>query len=157
MAWSAFNYGLFPLSSFSRVSFQKAFKRQNKGLLRTQPASLVSHFMGSGRSSRAGQSHPYDNFPRLLRHYTPPGDEEFQLKLPPGKGMRFAKAYEVYKESNPVQVVTHQVKRGETLFSIARYYGQKVSDLMALNSLTTPRLRVGQRLLVILEGLGKIR
>lgn len=71
--------------------------------------------------------------------------------------MRFAKAYEDFKKNNPVQVVTHQVKRGETLFSIARYYGQKVSDPMALNSLTTPRLRVGQRLLVILEGLGKIR
>jgi len=50
--------------------------------------------------------------------------------------------------------VTHEVKRGETLFSIARYYGQQVRALMELNGLTDSHLRIGQKLRVILQGLG---
>jgi LysM repeat protein len=47
-------------------------------------------------------------------------------------------------------VATHKVQRGETLFSIARRYGQQVRSLMELNGLSTPRLRIGQLLKVII-------
>jgi LysM repeat protein len=43
------------------------------------------------------------------------------------------------------------VRRGETLFSIARHYGLEVRALMQFNSLTTPRLRIGQKLLIFLQ------
>ena len=52
-----------------------------------------------------------------------------------------------------VEVVTHEVKKGETLFSIARRYGQEVRALMELNGLTSYRLQIGQRLKVIFDGL----
>jgi len=41
--------------------------------------------------------------------------------------------------------VTHEVKKGETLFSIARRYGLEVGALM------NARLRIGQRLMVFLQ------
>jgi membrane-bound lytic murein transglycosylase D len=91
--------------------------------------------------------------PALLRNITPP-DTNFPLRLPVGKALAFAKAYEHFQEQRAsVQVVTHEVKKGETLSSIARRYGQQVRSLMELNGLSSPRLRIGQQLKVIIEGL----
>ena len=43
----------------------------------------------------------------------------------------------------------HVVQRGETLYSIARYYGVSVSAICAANSITNPRLiYVGQQLVI---------
>jgi LysM repeat protein len=62
------------------------------------------------------------------------------------------------KQAEPVQVVTHEVKRGETLFSIARRYGLTVSGLMEFNGLRTSQISIGQKLRILLEGLrGKLR
>ena len=47
----------------------------------------------------------------------------------------------------------HTVRRGQTLFSIARSYGLNVSAVMEFNGLTTSRLRIGQKLRILLEGL----
>jgi LysM repeat protein len=59
------------------------------------------------------------------------------------------------KEGEPTGLVTHEVRRGETLFSIARHYGLEVRTLMQFNSLTTPRLRIGQKLLILLQSFGR--
>jgi membrane-bound lytic murein transglycosylase D len=92
--------------------------------------------------------------PALLRNSTPPDQTGFRLRLPADKTIVFAKAYEQKeKETEQIQVVTHKVQKGETLFSIARRYGQEVRALMRLNGLSTPRLSVGQRLMIIVEKL----
>ena len=94
--------------------------------------------------------------PALLRPSTPPAEAGFRVNLPVGKASVFlAKANEKMPEKDavPVQVVTHEVKRGETLFSIARSYGLDVRAVMGFNGLTTSRLRIGQRLRILLEGL----
>ena len=41
---------------------------------------------------------------------------------------------------------THRVRRGETLFSIARRYGVRVTEIKELNGLRSDVIRVGQRL-----------
>lgn len=95
--------------------------------------------------------------PALLRDSTPPGDSDFRIKLPVGKAsVLLAKGIEktpAEKDSEPTQVVTHEVKKGETLFSIARSYGLEVRALMEFNGLTTTRLLIGQKLRILLEGL----
>lgn len=90
--------------------------------------------------------------PALHRGQTPPG-ENYILKVPAGHGTTFEFAYRQSRETDETRVVTHEVKRGETLFSIARRYGQQVRALMELNGLADSRLRIGQKLTVILEGL----
>ena len=99
--------------------------------------------------------------PALLRNATPPDETGFRLKLPTGKAAIYlAKANEkiLEKQAEPVQVVTHEVKRGETLFSIARSYGLTVRRLMEFNGLTTSQLSIGQKLRVLLDGLrGKLQ
>jgi membrane-bound lytic murein transglycosylase D len=98
--------------------------------------------------------------PALLGNTTPPGDASFTLKLPAGKSLLFAKAYDAVNERTfeTAQAITHEVKKGETLVSIARRYGQEVSGLMRLNGLTNARLYVGQQLKILLQSLsGKLK
>jgi membrane-bound lytic murein transglycosylase D len=98
--------------------------------------------------------------PALLRNLTPPGARGYRLRVPVGKGLVFAKAgeYQRSKETEPVRLVTHEVKRGDTLASIAARYGQAVSSLMELNGLTSARLQIGQKIRVILDGIrGSLR
>jgi len=98
--------------------------------------------------------------PALLRSVTPPGARGYRLRVPAGKALVFARAgdYQRSKEPEAVRIVTHEVKRGETLASIAARYGQAVSSLMELNGLTSARLQIGQQLRVIFEGIrGSLR
>jgi LysM repeat protein len=90
--------------------------------------------------------------PALLRGITPPDDESFILKLPPGKGELFVRAYQRLPESAKIQIVTHKVKKGETLASLARRYGQKVISLMEINNLKKGSVRPGQELLILMNG-----
>lgn len=96
--------------------------------------------------------------PALLRDVTPLGEPRFRLNLPVGKAATYlAKANdknfgkELAKEEEPAKVLTHDVKKGETLFSIARFYGLTVRALMDFNGLKTPQVRIGQKLAILLQ------
>jgi membrane-bound lytic murein transglycosylase D len=92
--------------------------------------------------------------PALLRSLTPPGEKGYSVRVPVGKSVVFAKANNDLKGKTPVSgnTLTHEVKRGETMVSIARYYGLAVKSLMQLNGLTSQRLKIGQRIKVIFDG-----
>jgi len=92
--------------------------------------------------------------PALLRNLTPPGEKGYQVRVPLGKSSVFVKANDDLKGKAPAsgRMVTHEVKRGETLVSIARYYGQAVKSLMQINGLTTQRLKIGQQIKVFFDG-----
>jgi len=94
--------------------------------------------------------------PALLRNVTPPDANGFLLRVPKGSGESFAQAYEALPDTQP-RVITHKVKKGETLLGIAKKYGQRVNQLMELNGLKNRRLRAGQDLIVILDGAVKKR
>ncbi len=94
--------------------------------------------------------------PALLRQATPPGESVYRLNLPVGQASTFlAKLNDklLEKDREPVKVVTHEVKKGETLFSIARLYGLTARALMEFNGLKTARIRIGQKLAILLEGI----
>lgn len=96
--------------------------------------------------------------PALRRNAVPPGAKSFSVKLPVGTGALFAQATHKEKSSEGAQVVMHEVKKGDTLFSIARRYGQEVRALMEFNGLTDSRLRIGQTIRILIEGLtGRLR
>jgi len=92
--------------------------------------------------------------PALLRNLTPPGEKGYSVRVPVGKSAVFAKANDDLKGKSPTsrRMVTHEVKRGETLVSIARFYGQAVKSLMQMNGLTTQRLKIGQQIKVFFDG-----
>jgi membrane-bound lytic murein transglycosylase D len=91
--------------------------------------------------------------PALLRNLTPPGEKGYAIRVPVGKSAVFAKANDDLKGKAPASATmfTHEVKRGETLASIARYYGLAVKNLMQLNGLTSQRLKIGQQIKVIFD------
>ncbi len=88
----------------------------------------------------------------LLRSRTPPGKNKFRLKIPAGHAMSFMLAYEK-RMRQPPAVVVHEVKKGDTLIAIARRYGQGVRSLMEFNGLTSHRLRIGQKLQILVDEL----
>jgi membrane-bound lytic murein transglycosylase D len=91
--------------------------------------------------------------PALLRNRIPPGEDSFRVRLPAGHAKIFAQAYKQERENEEARFVTHEVRKGETLFSIARRYGQQVRALIDLNGLTDSRLHIGQKLKVFLQEL----
>jgi Transglycosylase SLT domain/LysM domain len=100
--------------------------------------------------------------PELLQNYTPPGEQGFRVKLPAGNGaiVELLKQEEAQPErqTETAALVVHEVRRGDTLLSIARRYGQEVRTLIELNGLKSSSLRVGQKLKVLLENLrGRLR
>ena len=95
--------------------------------------------------------------PALLRNITPPNENGFVLRLPAGSGKTFAEAYQLLPAAARTKVIAHKVKKGETLLGIAKNYGLRVNQLMELNGLRDRRIRVGQELIVILDGALKKR
>jgi membrane-bound lytic murein transglycosylase D len=90
--------------------------------------------------------------PELLRTVTPPSEGGFSLRVPSGSGEIFNQAYKAQFDSTGVKVITYTVKKGETVAAIAKRYHQRVSQIMEANDLKTPQLRVGQQLLIVLDG-----
>jgi membrane-bound lytic murein transglycosylase D len=93
--------------------------------------------------------------PTLLRNMTPPGSRGYKVRVPVGKGIVFARANDFLsnRDPNATQIVTHEVKEGDSLATIAKRYGQTLTALMEVNGLTTPRLFIGQKLQIILRSL----
>jgi membrane-bound lytic murein transglycosylase D len=89
----------------------------------------------------------------VLRWTTPPDDPDFQLILPKGYADKFNEQIASLPESKRILFKEHQVRKGDTLASIARKYGMTVNQVAAANSLgKTPVLRVGQTLNIPLSG-----
>jgi membrane-bound lytic murein transglycosylase D len=101
-----------------------------------------------------------------LRRGTSPAGERYTIKLPKGMKKQFEVAYadlpeeqrvrkvtvpvvdvaERYRGSYRVQVASYQVRRGDTLASVARRSGVSVKELARLNRISTRgELRKGQK------------
>jgi len=90
--------------------------------------------------------------PALLRNTTPPGETSFLLRVPSGSGETFAQSTQSLPASAPLKAITHTVKKGETLSAIAQRYRLSVSEIMEVNDLKTSLIRVGQQLMIVLDG-----
>ncbi|HOV98631.1 MAG TPA: LysM peptidoglycan-binding domain-containing protein [Bacteroidota bacterium] len=87
--------------------------------------------------------------PELLRWCTPPGVSGYRLRIPPGRRDSFLVQYASIPPEKKKDWVTHTVRRGETLGSIARKYDLSVSVLQEVNNIhSTKRLSVGTTLAI---------
>ena len=89
--------------------------------------------------------------PALLRRRTPPEARAYRVKVPVGKAALYA-ARMLDKDTDSMPGVFHQVRKGETLTSIARHYGFDRQFLIDLNGLISARLSIGQKLKIGLDG-----
>ncbi len=85
--------------------------------------------------------------PELIRGYTPP--HEYVLRIPKGKRDIFVVNYKSLPEDEKKNFRVHIVKRGETLYKIAKLYNVPVDVIYSFNPKLKPRaLSVGQVVLI---------
>ena len=87
--------------------------------------------------------------PELLRWFTPPDYPEYEIKIPPGTKEVFVENMKKVPPPERLRFHTHRVRRGDTLWSIARRYRASIKEIMYLNNIRSPRrIRAGSRLVV---------
>ena len=87
--------------------------------------------------------------PELLRNYTPPNDKKYKLKIPKGTSDKFHKAYASMPSPKETSWVKHEIKRGETVSSIAAKYGVSQYAILESNNLNRrARIYAGKTLIV---------
>lgn len=83
--------------------------------------------------------------PEFIRWATPPYMKNFTIKIKRGRKDLFYARMEKEKNRKWVSALIHRVRRGETLWGIARRYGVSLTALKKMNGLRNPRyLRPGQ-------------
>lgn len=85
--------------------------------------------------------------PQYLRLATPP-DTSSVIRLPAGTGAATAAGYEQLSPGERVQYLTHVVRKGERLQTVAANYRIPLADLRAANPKHGSRPRAGSRLVV---------
>lgn len=85
----------------------------------------------------------------LLRGVTPPGEDNYELRVPAGYGPKFAAVYSELPRSSRAQWTRHRVSRGESISTIARRYGVSQRAVVEANKLRSRhRIYVGQVLTI---------
>ncbi len=86
--------------------------------------------------------------PELIRACTPPDVESYDVKIPLGSLKTFAANFPNLTVEEKQPWITHVVEYGETLRSIAKYYGVNSAELAEQNDIkaTTKKLKPGTEL-----------
>jgi len=87
--------------------------------------------------------------PELIRWCTPPHVPAYHVKIPEGTKEVFIENFSRLRPSERVTFRRHLVRTGETLSHIARHYGTRISPIMELNGISSPRrLRAGSHIII---------
>jgi len=90
--------------------------------------------------------------PELSRWCTPPGVKNYVLRVPAGKKAQFDQQYSLLPAAERANYQRHRVRSGDTLLALAKKYGIRVNDIVAMNSIRNPRaLRIGADLVLPLR------
>lgn len=91
--------------------------------------------------------------PELLRGVTPPNYKNYVLRVPEGTRDRFLAAYDNIPSEKNTNWVSHKVRRGETVSTIARRYSVSMSSIVSANNLGSRyKIYAGQTLMVPTTG-----
>jgi membrane-bound lytic murein transglycosylase D len=93
--------------------------------------------------------------PELLREVTPPGTNEYTLRIPMGYKDMFAASYNDMPAEKITTWARHRVKRGETISGIARKYGVSISTIVKANDIGRKKRIYAGQVLTIPLGIGR--
>jgi membrane-bound lytic murein transglycosylase D len=114
--------------------------------LRVDQAVDLSLIAKKGRFKRSRLK--YLN-PHLSRWCTPPDRPGYLVHVPPGSSGKLQTALADLSRDERVSFARHKVRRGETLYEIAKGYGTTVSAIIRRNNIRNPRLlRAGVNLII---------
>jgi membrane-bound lytic murein transglycosylase D len=125
--------------------------RELRQALPSWPLALTAYNRGLGGVLRAREAVGSDDLCELLAHHRTAGlgfaarnyYAEFLAAL---HVMRHAARY--FPELAPVRMVEYRVRRGDTLFAVARRHRVSLGSLRATNGLRSATLQPGQRILI---------
>ena len=90
--------------------------------------------------------------PELKRWSTPPGANDYLVRLPVGSQDAFSAAYAQLPKHQRANYARHKVKPGDTLLALSKRYGVRVKDIQRLNNIRNARaLQIGDDLVVPLN------
>jgi len=90
--------------------------------------------------------------PELKRWSTPPGEKNYQLRVPLGTAEQFNHRYAELPTDQRARYHRHQIKSGDTLRALAKKYRIQVDDIISLNNIRDPRaLKIGSDLILPLK------
>ncbi len=78
--------------------------------------------------------------PHLKRNMTPPGEKEFVIHIPSGKGEIFYKNFNSIPREERLKTQRYKAKKGETLATISRKQGIPVDVLCAINGFSKDKV-----------------
>ncbi|MFQ5736784.1 MAG: transglycosylase SLT domain-containing protein [Thermodesulfobacteriota bacterium] len=110
------------------------------------------------RAAGASLKEIKDLNPELRRWFTPPDYPGYEVKIPVGATERFVENMSKIPPAKKIAFLRHRIRRGDTLYHIARRYKTSVKPIMYLNNLRNARrLRPGMVLVIPVraERLGK--
>ncbi len=87
--------------------------------------------------------------PALIRWFTPPDYAGYEIKLPPERVNTFKETFRKIAPKDRLRFYKHRVKRGDTLWAIARKYKTGMSLILYLNDVKNPRYIRPGKLIVI--------
>ncbi|MFQ5480226.1 MAG: transglycosylase SLT domain-containing protein [Thermodesulfobacteriota bacterium] len=87
--------------------------------------------------------------PALIRWFTPPDYSDYHIKLPPEKVEIFKENFSKIAPKDRLKFYKHRVRRGDTLWAIARKYRTGMSLILYLNDVKNPRYIRPGKLIVI--------
>ena len=96
--------------------------------------------------------------PELKRWCTPPAIKNYEIRLPAGKLKTFEEKYAQIPADRRANYQRHRIRSGDTLIGIAKRYGIRSKDIVALNNIRNPRtLRLGRDIILPLRpGTGRV-
>jgi len=93
--------------------------------------------------------------PEIKRWVTPPHYDRYTLKIPVGKKETFLANYAAIPPEQKIKWERHEVRKGETLSSLAKQYNTNPEAIRDINRLKKSRIAPGRHLLIPIDINGK--
>ncbi len=89
--------------------------------------------------------------PELRRWVTPPDFDKYVLRIPAGRKEAFLANFSAIPAEQKIKWERHEVKRGETLSSLAKQYNTSSEAIRDINGLKKVRIKPGKHLLIPID------
>jgi len=93
--------------------------------------------------------------PEIKRWVTPPQYDKYTLRIPFGKKETFLANYAAIPPEQKIKWERHEVRKGETLSSLAKKYNTRPEAIRDINGLKKSRITPGKHLLIPIDINGK--
>ncbi len=128
---------------FRNLNYQDPWEHESAPVETQTDLSVIAKCAGVSEET------VFDLNPHLVRGATPPGERAYRVRLPKGTTDKFLLAYAKVPEDERVQIVRHNVRKGDTMYKVARRYGVGVNALAKANGLSRKsRLQRGSTLII---------